>query len=425
LPIHLCLALRFEVRAENFLTRDFAVGYGDPQSSPRRIGKHGRSTRVREDEVAGARRREGGPRAAAARATLSVSDLRSEAFGEIAREEYATICPKPACLAALATLLVLTSRGLPSLRTAPNVRPCDWTDERRRPDDGTGEPATNATDICKLCSIALTPCFDINDCPMGETCGPSDGYITICGGPPADNIAILTLNNSKNYQVCGFGGNDKITLGHTSAWAAHNPVIVDGGDGDDTIVTIANLTNGSGYTIYGGNGHDKITGSEGMDTIYAAVPPWSFIGNDVIDGKGGNDTISGSNRSFVFGFYVEEQCHPWRQWERRHQQPERPRLDLRGRRQRHADRLRHRRSEPGHQGHHREPALRRPGQRHAERNRRGTSVHGRRRGGGWNAGNDPCTYTYLAPGGRPAGVWDVGTLRNCNADSMPVPCGCD
>jgi Ca2+-binding RTX toxin-like protein len=311
---------------------------------------------------------------------------------------------------------------------APNERPCDWADEDYDGlDDDTNQPPSGATDHCRRCVIATeTGCDHPSDCPPGDTCGNTDGVITLCGGSGANNIGFLTMNNSSSYQVCGAGGNDTIWLGHTNNYAAFSSVYVDGGDGDDTITTIGYYS-GSGYTVFGGNGSDKIYGSEGPDTIYAAAPPWHFTGDDLVYGNGGNDTITGSHRLLVFGLYVQG-------------------------------------NNTIHGGNGNDVINGLSGRDHilgeagndtvssadiADQNPGTWAVTGSLLCGGigddtLNAtgpahqcldggietngaqGNDTCNYTFSAPGSaRSAGVFDVGTKRNCNTDYLPVPCGCE
>ncbi|MCB0073272.1 MAG: hypothetical protein KDE20_17505, partial [Caldilineaceae bacterium] len=90
----------------------------------------------------------------------------------------------------------------------------------------------------------------------------------------------LTFANIDRLDITTFGGNDSVTLSHAIAI----PVIVDGGDDDDTINVsgVASTT-----TLYGGLGNDTLTGSAQADLIYGGS------GNDVISAGAGADTVYG------------------------------------------------------------------------------------------------------------------------------------
>jgi Ca2+-binding RTX toxin-like protein len=71
-------------------------------------------------------------------------------------------------------------------------------------------------------------------------------------------------------------------------------ILVDGDDGDDTIIGSADL----GGTLRGGNGADTISGSTGNESINAGDGADSVIagdGNDTVLGGNGNDVLDGGN----------------------------------------------------------------------------------------------------------------------------------
>src|SRR5207248_7439429 len=73
--------------------------------------------------------------------------------------------------------------------------------------------------------------------------------------------------------VLGMGGNDLI-----SAAAVSVPVILDGGDGDDTLIG-----GSGGDLLFAGPGNNSLVAGLGDDTLVGG-------GNDTLDGGAGNDT---------------------------------------------------------------------------------------------------------------------------------------
>ncbi|HEX3975971.1 MAG TPA: calcium-binding protein [Solirubrobacteraceae bacterium] len=98
------------------------------------------------------------------------------------------------------------------------------------------------------------------------------------------------------------GGNDEVRIDDNFGSFANNPVTIDGGAGDDTLI------GGDGDdTLIGGTGNDTITGGRGADTASMGGGADTFIwnpgdGSDVVDGDGGTDTMlfNGSNAAEKF-----------------------------------------------------------------------------------------------------------------------------
>lgn len=180
--------------------------------------------------------------------------------------------------------------------------------------------------------------------PLEERAVPASGlYVTsrsgvlsVTGTDYSDTIVLrqtragVTLDVGTEHRVYtgisridvhGRGGNDKIYVDTRAvAGTSIRPVsaYVDGGDGNDTIITGegndtvvggngADLisTNGGydriegGYgpdSLYGGNGGDVILGGEGDDLVSGGK------GDDYVDGEGGNDWVyGGENNDTVLG----------------------------------------------------------------------------------------------------------------------------
>jgi Ca2+-binding RTX toxin-like protein len=106
----------------------------------------------------------------------------------------------------------------------------------------------------------------------------------------------VNVSGALTLSVNGLGGPDTISCSGNLALVGV-PLILDGGDGNDTI----SGSNGPD-TILGGPGNDIIDGNQGNDFILMGADDDTFIwdpgdGNDVVEGQGGNDTImfNGSN----------------------------------------------------------------------------------------------------------------------------------
>jgi Ca2+-binding RTX toxin-like protein len=98
------------------------------------------------------------------------------------------------------------------------------------------------------------------------------------------------------------GGNDEVRVDDSFGSFASDPVTIDGGAGDDTLV------GGDGDdTLIGGSGNDTIVGGRGADTVSMGGGADTFTwnpgeGSDVVNGDGGNDTMvfNGSNATENF-----------------------------------------------------------------------------------------------------------------------------
>ena len=119
--------------------------------------------------------------------------------------------------------------------------------------------------------------------PLGFDAGDGDDLVCVAvpsmregarvdGGFGDDTIITLSGDNV----IYGGPGNDSIL----SNSADH---ILDGEFGDDTMY----LGQHPDGTVYGGDGADRIVGSPGADNV------WADAGNDLILGFGGDDTLRG------------------------------------------------------------------------------------------------------------------------------------
>src|SRR5262245_36768891 len=92
--------------------------------------------------------------------------------------------------------------------------------------------------------------------------------------------AMFAVGELKRIEVYGMGGDDKISL----AGVIKVPTILDGGDGDDSIVS------GSvGAVVLGRAGNDLLMGGAGRDILIGGA------GSDKVDGNGGDDIVTGDS----------------------------------------------------------------------------------------------------------------------------------
>jgi Ca2+-binding RTX toxin-like protein len=98
------------------------------------------------------------------------------------------------------------------------------------------------------------------------------------------------------------GGNDEVRVDDSFGSFATDPVTIDGGAGNDTLI------GGDGDdTLIGGSGNDTIVGGRGVDTVSMGGGADTFTwnpgdGSDVVDGDSGTDTMlfNGSNAAEKF-----------------------------------------------------------------------------------------------------------------------------
>jgi Ca2+-binding RTX toxin-like protein len=119
------------------------------------------------------------------------------------------------------------------------------------------------------------------------------GYARVVGSGftvPVDVNGALTLS------VNGLGGADTITAANGLATLGI-PIILDGGDGDDTI-----MGGDANETIIGGPGNNIVSGGRGNDVVFLGDGNGSFSwnpgdGNDTVEGGNGTNTLNfnGSN----------------------------------------------------------------------------------------------------------------------------------
>jgi Ca2+-binding RTX toxin-like protein len=147
--------------------------------------------------------------------------------------------------------------------------------------------------------------------------GNGDGQadsVTINGTAHGDHITVANSGNSVVVQglpaqvtvngaegandtlsINGAGGND--TIDAQALEAGHVRLVIDAGDGNDTIIG-----SGGADLLIGGAGNDVVTGGAGNDTALLGDGNDQFIwnpgdGSDVVEGQAGNDRLvfNGSN----------------------------------------------------------------------------------------------------------------------------------
>ena len=114
----------------------------------------------------------------------------------------------------------------------------------------------------------------------------------------------LDIGTTEGLVINANGGNDIIIAGN--GLASLISIIIDGGDGNDTI------TGGDGADrLIGGNGNDTVTGGRGDDVGFLGAGNDVFVwnpgdGNDIVEGQDGADTLqfNGANVSEVIEIFA-------------------------------------------------------------------------------------------------------------------------
>ena len=113
----------------------------------------------------------------------------------------------------------------------------------------------------------------------------------------------VDVNGALTLSVNGLGGPDTITAFNGLA-ALGIPIILDGGEGDDTITG-----SDAAETIFGGAGNDVVSGGTGNDVVFLGEGNDTYTwnpgnGSDTVEGEGGSDTLvfNGANISEQISF---------------------------------------------------------------------------------------------------------------------------
>ena len=132
--------------------------------------------------------------------------------------------------------------------------------------------------------------MSISPRPPGTGTGDSAAdTVTVNGTGKNDVISITGAGTA--FSVAGLPASVNIN----GAEGANDRLIVNGGDGNDTINAGVLLAGTIGLTIDGGTGNDTITGSQGADTLLGGDGNDSVIGgrgDDIAFLGAGNDTFT-------------------------------------------------------------------------------------------------------------------------------------
>jgi Ca2+-binding RTX toxin-like protein len=133
--------------------------------------------------------------------------------------------------------------------------------------------------------------------------GVLDSKLRLSRGP-----ALITLESQvDNILVNGLGGNDLFTVNNVASAQMAAQVVLQGGDGNDTLTALNASLGKVRLVLDGDNGNDTITGSLGndaltggndADVINGSAGNDAILGqdgDDIINGGTGNDTIDGGN----------------------------------------------------------------------------------------------------------------------------------
>lgn len=138
---------------------------------------------------------------------------------------------------------------------------------------GTTDLATNGTLILAGFTNTVTPPSPVQV--------DANGVMTVSGGADADNITVSPVS----------GGSVKVTIGSTftGTFSGVNHIVVQAGDGDDTVKIMPGLSVSA--EVYGGAGNDVLVAGSAGDALFGQA------GNDTLKGGGASDILVGGDGS--------------------------------------------------------------------------------------------------------------------------------
>jgi Ca2+-binding RTX toxin-like protein len=128
---------------------------------------------------------------------------------------------------------------------------------------------------------------NVNGSDAADTMFAFDAGNGVVGVSVVGFNVIAAATGASQLAVNGLGGDDTITANGLPSI----PLILDGGDGNDTILGSAGAD-----TLIGGPGNDTIDGGPGADTAFLGDGDDTFVwnpggGSDVVEGEGGADRL--------------------------------------------------------------------------------------------------------------------------------------
>jgi Ca2+-binding RTX toxin-like protein len=123
--------------------------------------------------------------------------------------------------------------------------------------------------------------------PAITTATFTGGVLTITADAASDIIEIGLVGTTQVKVFEGATQTEKAVVGGPVTVAALTSIVINAGDGNDTVIVSSKLKEPA--TINGGTGSDNLTGGGGHDTINTGT---DAVG-DTADGRNGNDTITG------------------------------------------------------------------------------------------------------------------------------------
>ena len=152
--------------------------------------------------------------------------------------------------------------------------------------DGDNTLIVNASGSANTLTIgqSVDRLLTVTEAGKSVTAGPTFILAIINGNNGNDTINIGDVSKIPAIVIEVHGGAGNDFIGGTGSPIGRVRLLMDGGDGNDTI----RGTLGDD-TITGGIGNDNLKGSNGNDTISAGD------GDDFVDGEAGNDSIDGGN----------------------------------------------------------------------------------------------------------------------------------
>lgn len=154
---------------------------------------------------------------------------------------------------------------------------------------------TLAADVDNLAHTVMTYNNYVASGIYPDTLGSLDlRAIQVLYGRPQDTSGWSFQTDETFFQITASEGADVVA-------ALPQRTLIDGGDGDDTILGghfRDRLNGGEGNdSILGGDGRDEIYGGDGDDTLWTSAGPVARFGfNEIVYGGAGNDRIHGRGR---------------------------------------------------------------------------------------------------------------------------------
>ena len=144
--------------------------------------------------------------------------------------------------------------------------------------------------------------LQVSEGSKSVTIGPTFNQVIVDGGNGNDTITVNSLLDVPSVAVLVLGGNGNDLISAAGALLGNVRLQLSGNAGNDTIVGSEDgdtITGDDGNDLlYGGGGDDTVSGGNGNDNLYGQAGDDSLqgdAGDDVLRGNDGNDTLLGND----------------------------------------------------------------------------------------------------------------------------------